>query len=129
MLREEMEFVRHYFALLQIRFENAVELITTLANKDEEAYLIPPISLQVLVENAIKHNEFSDEYPLNIHVDLNGEEMIIMNEIRSKDTRKASPGTGLSNLRERYELITSKRISVEQIEKKFIVKLPLLKIN
>ena len=129
MLRDEMGFVDHYFGLLQIRFENAVELKIDIAHEKRDDYLIPPISLQILVENAIKHNEFSDSHPLSIQIQLHNQELVITNEIRSKELIKASPGIGLKNLHERYELITSKRISIQEVGKIFTVRLPLLNIN
>ena len=129
LLKEEIEFVKHYFALLQIRFEKAVELNSSIEEKSTEQFLIPPISLQILVENAIKHNEFSDESPLIIDTQLNEEEVVVKNDIRKKDLRKANSGIGLKNLEERYELITAKKIRVEETEQRFIVSLPVLKID
>jgi sensor histidine kinase YesM len=64
LLREEMDFLKDYFSLLKIRFENAVQLKITIADEQLDQYLVAPISLQLLMENAIKHNEFSDKSPL-----------------------------------------------------------------
>jgi LytS/YehU family sensor histidine kinase len=129
MLREEIEFVNHYFALLQIRYENAVELKMLVDHSDMESYLIPPISLQILVENAIKHNEFSDAEPLVIDIQMNREQLVVKNEIHKKELGKTFSGIGLRNLKERYELITSKGILIEDVEKIFTVRLPILKID
>jgi len=93
-----------------------------------EDYLIPPISLQILIENAIKHNEFSDATPLVISVELRNRELIVRNEVKRKTLRKASSKIGLQNLSERYRLITNKEIIIEQNDKDFIVCLPVLKI-
>jgi len=129
LLKEEMEFVRHYFALLRIRFEGAVQLHILVSDPDSEQYLIPPISLQILVENAIKHNEFSDQNPLKIQIRLTGDSLTVRNEIRKKQLRKPSSGIGLKNLDERYQLITAKEMIIEARENEFVVGLPILKID
>jgi sensor histidine kinase YesM len=129
LLKEEIEFVRHYFALLRIRFEDAVHLQITVQETESEQFLIPPISLQILVENAIKHNEFSDQNPLRIQILLENESLSVKNEIRKKQLRKPSSGIGLKNLDERYQLITAKKMLIESKESEFIVALPVLKIE
>ena len=128
-LKEEIEFVKHYFALLQIRFEDAVQLHINMNEGELEQFLIPPISLQILVENAIKHNEFSDQNPLRIQIIFEGEALTVKNEIRKKQLRKPSSGIGLKNLDERYQLITAKKMLIEEKENEFIVCLPVLKIE
>lgn len=128
LLREEMDFLTGYFSLLTIRFEKAIGLEIIVPDSLYDLYLIPPISLQLLVENAIKHNEFSDRQPLVIELQVCGEELIVIHEIRRKVTRKASPRIGLSNLSERYTLVTGRDIQVGEENNTFMVKLPLLKI-
>ena len=129
LLKEEIEFVKHYFSLLRIRFEDAVELQIQVDDSIAEQYLIPPISLQILVENAIKHNEFSDQNPLRIHIQLGDQALTVRNEVRKKQLRKPSSGIGLKNLDERYQLITSKQMKIDGNETEFIVGLPVLKIE
>jgi sensor histidine kinase YesM len=128
LLREEMNFLYDYFSLLKIRFEKAVQMNVFIDEHLPDEYLIPPISLQVLIENAIKHNEFSDATPLIIIVELKNDELIVHNEVRRKTLRKASSKIGLQNLGERYKLTTNKEIIVEQNDTKFVVSLPVLKI-
>ncbi len=128
LLREEMEFLQSYFLLLQIRFEKAVELNILIKDAALDQYLIPPISLQILVENAIKHNEFSEASPLLITIEMKDEELIIHNAIKKKILRKESSKIGLQNLRERYKLTTSRQIVIEEETKYFTVHLPVLKI-
>ena len=70
LLREEMNFLQDYFSLLQIRFEKAVRLSINVDDAMLDQYLVPPISLQVLAENAIKHNEFSDSRPMVVSITL-----------------------------------------------------------
>jgi hypothetical protein len=128
LLKEEMIFLQNYFALLKIRFEKAVQMEILVDEKELDHYLIPPISLQILAENAIKHNEFSDAVPLVIEIKLVNDELVIHNPVRKKTLRKTSSKIGLQNLRERYRLITSKEIIIKEEEKDFTVVLPVLKI-
>lgn len=126
LLREEMAFLEQYFLLLRIRFERAVQLITDAGPRMPDLYLLPPISLQVLIENAIKHNEFSDEEPLIVRVAFEEEALVVSNEIRPKALRRPSSRIGLQNLNERYKLIVKKPISVSTYDNRFVVRLPLL---
>lgn len=128
LLHEEMEFLNDFFSLLKIRFEEAMQLQINIDRAVYDHYLIPPISLQILVENAIKHNEFSDAVPLVITIDMQNDELIIHNQVRKKILRKASSRIGLQNLGERYKLTTSKEISVKESSHDFTVSLPVLKI-
>jgi sensor histidine kinase YesM len=128
LLREEINFLYDYFSLLKIRFEKAVQMNVIIAEQLLNEFLIPPISLQILVENAIKHNEFSNTSPLAIIIELKNNELMVRNEVKRKTLRKASSKIGLTNLSERYKLITNKEIAMEQNDKDFIVSLPVLKI-
>ena len=128
LLREEMEFLEDYFFLLLIRFEKAVQLDVFITDEQKDGYLIPPISLQVLVENAIKHNEFSDLSPLVVTINLEGDVLVVHNAVRRKELRKPSSRIGLNYLDERYKLTTGKRIDVFATEQDFTVSLPVLKI-
>lgn len=128
LLKEEVVFLENYFSLLKIRFEKAVEMKIAVDEKEMEHYLIPPISLQILAENAIKHNEFSDAMPLCISITLVNDELIIYNPVRKKNLRKPSSRIGLQNLQERYRLTTSKEIIIKEEENDFTVKLPVLKL-
>src|SRR5882724_8963962 len=106
LLQEEVIFLNDYFSLLKIRFENAVQLKVQVDKIFYQQYLIPPISLQLLAENAIKHNEFSDEVPLAITVALKNDALIIHNDKRKKQLRKESSKIGLHNLQFSYRLTT-----------------------
>jgi LytS/YehU family sensor histidine kinase len=129
LLKDELTFLKDYFSLLKIRFEQAVQLDINFDEEITNEFLIPPISLQILIENAIKHNEFADTIPLIITIELKKDKLIIQNELRKKVLRKASSKIGLQNLSERYKLLTDKEIIIGQNEKNFVVSLPVLKIN
>ncbi|NJO25537.1 MAG: histidine kinase [Bacteroidia bacterium] len=128
LLREEMEFLLKYFSLLKIRFEKAVQLNTNIPDAALDTYLVPPISLQVLVENAIKHNEFSDAMPITIKIALKDDELVVHNAVHKKNLKKPSSKIGLNNLQERYKLTTDKEIAIEESPDSFTVRLPVLKM-
>ena len=128
LLREELEFLQSYFLLLRIRFEKAVQLQVNIKEEALDQYLIPPISLQLLAENATKHNEFSEASPLLIGIEMKDDELVVHNHVRRKELRKASSKIGLQNLGERYKLTTNKEIVVKEDENDFTVSLPILKI-
>ncbi len=129
LLCEEIEFIEDYFSLLKIRFENAVQLINNVPITLFEDTLVPPISLQVLIENAVKHNEFSDANPLIIEINANNAELIIHNKVQKKPLRKETSKIGLQNLNERYKLTAKKGIVINETGNDFTVILPLLKIE
>jgi sensor histidine kinase YesM len=129
LLREEMDFLSNYFSLLKIRFEEAIQLQIRVDQVMMDSYLVPPISLQLLIENAVKHNEFSDSKPLHILIEMQGEVLGVQNGVHKKNTRNNSSKIGLTNLKERYRLITNKEIIVKETSDNFTVELPVLRLN
>lgn len=129
LLREEMDFLQDYFYLLKIRFEEAVQLNNRIQPEMLDQFLIPPISLQILAENAIKHNEFNDSNPLVIDTMIRENVLIFHNNLRKKELRKPSSGIGLKNLNERYLLTTNNFITITEMKYDFTVSLPVLKIE
>lgn len=126
-LQDEVEFVRSYFYLLKLRFTEGLSLNINLGEGVPEGYMIPPISLQTLVENAIKHNSFSESAPLIIEVNIDTEDLIICNNYQQKEYPLLSSGIGLQNLNSRYFLLTRKTIQIIQNQDLFQVRLPLIK--
>ena len=129
LLRDEMQFMESYFLLLQIRFEKAVHLNISLDKSLLDQYLVPPISLQILAENAIKHNEFSFGVPLTLDISMDTSHLVVHNKILKKLAYRKSSKIGLQNLRERYKLTTDKDLVVEDDGSDFTVRLPLLQIE
>ena len=129
LLREEVEFLQDYFFLLKIRFELAVQLNMQIDEEVLDQYLVPPISLQILMENAIKHNEFSDNVPLVMTLEWKNEELIFQNRIRRKSLRHPSSKIGLQNLKERYRLLTKHEVIIKEDDNFFTVTLPILKFT
>jgi sensor histidine kinase YesM len=127
-LKEELEFLQSYYFLQKIRFGNNLEIdINIDANKINE--FIPPLSLQILIENAIKHNEISSEKPLKISIYIENNFLIISNNLQLKNTAESSTGIGLVNIKERYMHLTDERAEFFITNDNYIAKLPLLGIS
>ena len=124
-LKEELEFIESYFYLLQIRHDNKLQLTKEL-NEKSGVVMIPPCSLQILVENAIKHNEFTADKPLKIKISLNDHYLKVSNATRPKPYAVNSTGIGLKNLRSRYKILFNQDITIESSRENFVVKLPLI---
>ena len=124
-LADELEFIESYFYLLQIRHDNKLQLEAQFDEKSARV-MIPPCSLQILVENAIKHNEFSDSTPLRIKVTINDQYLEVSNNIKPKLYAVNSTGIGLKNLSSRYKIICREDITIATTRENFIVKLPLI---
>jgi len=124
-LNEELEFVKQYFALQKERDNDKISLEIEIQNA--EGYKIIPVSLQLLVENALKHNSMSYEKPLDIHISHGNEYVIVSNNIQRKNILESSTHTGLSNLKDRVKLIMGKEIIISEENNKFTVKLPIIR--
>lgn len=128
-LQKEIDFLQPYVYLLQQRFPQSVELKTEIDERWKHTYVVP-VALQMLVENAIKHNVLSTSKPLEIKIKANGTNSIeITNNLQPKKTKEPSSNIGLSNINQRYELITGKQITVSSTDHEFKVALPLIEIN
>lgn len=127
-LSKELDFAKNYLELQKIRFEE--NLIYSIQVESEKGLFLPPLSLQLLLENAIKHNEASQDHPLFIHILQKGKELWISNSFQPKSTpMDNSPGIGLNNISMRYTLLSDRQIEVAQDENEFLVRLPLLEIT
>jgi LytS/YehU family sensor histidine kinase len=122
-LEEEKKFLHAYLFLQQIRFGDKLKLTLSLNN---EKGMIPPLVLQMLVENAIKHNIIADDKPLHISIYRDSEYLVVENTLQKKNILiEDSTGIGLDNICKRYEFLTDKKVEVTENEK-FIVRLPLI---
>ncbi len=127
MLKEEVEFASNYFYLLKIRYQEGLKMTIELNDIITENYMLPPLSVQILIENAIKHNHFTDKVPLEIKVRVHHDKIIVTNNRNVKQFEIQSPQIGLKNLAERYMLITGNNIIIQDDKDMFSVVLPLLK--
>ncbi|MFR9649390.1 MAG: histidine kinase [Rikenellaceae bacterium] len=124
-LSEEMRFVEAYIYLFEIRYG---EKLTFDINIEEsyKNWLIPPLSLQPLLDNAVKHNIITTARPFTISIKIEDGVMVVSNEIRPKIERDPSTGIGIDNLRKRWILLAKRRIVVNDTNGIFTVKLPLI---
>ncbi len=126
-LSTELEFLNAYLFLLEIRFMNKLE-VTIKIDKSYYDYQILPIAIQLLIENAIKHNTFSKSRPLKIDVFVDDKNNLnIINNLNKRETQFASTGVGLENIIRRYALVSDKKPEFTIIDELFIARLPLLK--
>jgi two-component system, LytTR family, sensor kinase len=124
-LQTELDLVNRYFDLHRVRDEEKIALTIDYSGLDN--YQILPVSLQILLENAIKHNAATRENPLKISIYFEGANIVVRNNLQKKATQLKSTGIGLKNLAERVRLITGKELIIEETEDFFTVKIPLLK--
>ena len=125
LLRKEMKLVESYFYLLQTRYPDSLFLELDLAEESQQKK-VPPLALQLLVENAVKHNTFSIQQPLRIRITSNDQNLWVQNEIRPRTkAQKNSFAVGLDNLRARYELLGAGTPEIRKSDL-FTVKIPLL---
>lgn len=123
-IEEELKFLNSYLFLQQIRFGNKLRIKNLL---DDVHGFIPPLALQMLLENAIKHNVISEEHPLEIEIFREGESIVVRNNLQKKSKISGdSSGVGLENIRRRYEFISNQPLEVADSGGYFLVKLPLL---
>lgn len=124
-ISEEMMFIRSYIYLHKSRCGNGLSTEISI-DKNDEVKLIPPQTIQMLVENAIKHNITSSGKPLFIKIYTKGSHLIVENNLQLKLSHQKKTGTGLQNIRDRYKLLCSKEISIESSEQIFRVSVPML---
>lgn len=125
-IQAELDFLDSYIFLMHIRHQNSIQLINELDEKTKLSGMIPPASLQMLVENAIKHNRFSVAEPLVITMKNDNGCLQVSNELRKKAVPETSGGIGLENIRKRYELVSGQDIAVSQEDGKFTVSIPII---
>ncbi len=124
-LQEEIDFIEKFIFLLKTRFEN--KLIVDLDIKAESDELIVPLSLQLLVENAVKHNEISSANPLNIKISRNKDSITMVNPIRLKNVNPDSKQIGLTNLKQQYAYFSERKPEIQTVDNQFLVNFPILK--
>jgi len=127
-VEKELEFARDYLALQQIRFEDSLKYEIDVDHTHKR--FLPPLSIQLLLENAIKHNAFSADKPLHISIRQKEEYLVVTNTYQPKKvSKKESKGIGLTNIEKRYEQLTNRQPSVISTKSEFRVELPLLQVR
>lgn len=125
-VNDEMNFVNSYLYLQQLRYGDNlkvnIKIDATILN-----FSIPPMSVQMLLENAIKHNEISTAFPLKITIDNDDKYIVVKNNLQKIETKDTSLGIGISNLKERYNMITDIPAEFYVRNNEYIAKIPVLK--
>ncbi len=124
-LRDEMTYVGMYSDLLKVRFQEGLVIETTIPEEDMAKSVIP-CSVQLLVENATKHNAVSPENPLKVSIVSDGETLTVSNNLIPRITPSQSSGLGLNYIREQYDSRSPKGVQITKTEDNYTVKLPLL---
>jgi sensor histidine kinase YesM len=122
---EELAFAKTYMNLLKMRFENSLfyEMPTTAISAEAK---VVPLSLQLLLENTVKHNVVSEQRPLHIRIYLEGDYLAVQNDYQKKEVLQERQGVGLQNIINRYGIITNRKVLIAQNEQTFTVKIPIL---
>ncbi|MCL2681915.1 MAG: histidine kinase [Bacteroidales bacterium] len=125
-LKKELDFVNSYAYLMSIRYGDNLNIQYDI-DEIYNDFFIMPISLQLLIENAIKHNVINDKYPLTIHIKTTKNDTIkVCNTIQPKINIESSEGVGLANLAERYQLLFGLKVVIRRNDF-FEVEIPLIK--
>ena len=122
---EELNFARTYMSLLKMRFEDSIifEIPDKASNPESK---VVPLSLQLLLENAVKHNMVTTTKPLHVIIYEDGDYLVVMNNLQPKQIVKKSSGVGLENIKQRYQLLSKRIVHINQREKDFAVAIPML---
>jgi len=124
-VEEELSFARTYMELLHMRFEDSITFELPASVADPEGKVVP-LSLQLLLENAVKHNVVSEQRPLHIRISVEGNELVVENSLQKKQVLSERKGVGLRNIVERYAILTDRRMTVRETDTHFMVRLPIL---
>ena len=124
-VEEELAFAKTYMNLLKMRFENSITFDLPSDYNNPEAKVVP-LSLQLLLENTIKHNVVSEQRPLHIKIYIENNYLIVANNLQKKEILQERKGVGLQNIVNRYGLISERKVLVEETQIEFKVKIPIL---
>lgn len=127
-VEDELEFAKTYCELLKTRFEDSVDFVFDVKKEDYRRFVVP-LSLQLLLENCIKHNFATSSKPLVIKIYSEIDTLCIENNLQVREQMKESSGIGLANIVQRYSLLTTRNVFVEKSEDYFKVKLPVLSVK
>jgi len=124
-VREELPFIESYIFLLKTRFDRNLKVIMDIPEEIKNFH-VAPIVIQLLLENAIKHNIVSKLKPLTIRIFEKEHYLVVQNNMQLKSSTEVSSRVGLNNIRKRYEYLTTKKVIIEENNENFTVKIPLL---
>ncbi|MBE9464455.1 sensor histidine kinase [Dyadobacter subterraneus] len=125
-LKDEMNFLETYTFLLRTRFKEKVVIEANLSAHDLETYSLIPLTLQLLIENAIKHNTMSLANPLHVRIFIEEEMLVVCNPLQKRNLTEPTTQLGLKNIINRYNLLLNRQVIVEKTAEDFVVKIPLI---
>ena len=128
LLSEEMAFIDSYIYLIKTRFEENIQFNVKI-NATSRNKMLPPLTVQMLVENAIKHNIITEKQPLVINIIEESPDYLVVSNTLNKNRSETTTGTGLGNIRNRYSHFTEKPVTVSEENATFQVRIPLLEIE
>jgi ligand-binding sensor domain-containing protein len=125
-LEEELELLDSYLFIQKKRFGSALQVFIDIDPEIKKSTWVPPLVLQLLAENAVKHNTVSKDKPLNITIFTDHDQIVVRNNINYKLEKEESEGVGLKNIKNRYKLLTEREVKLEENNMEFIIKLPII---
>lgn len=124
-LTVELAFIQHYTSLLETRFGKALQILIRI-NEGDKGRSIVPVTLQILIENAIKHNIVDPDKPLRIEITSDDQYLRVSNNLQVRSLVETSNKMGLENLKSLYSFLTTRPVIIEQLDDHFSVKVPLI---
>lgn len=125
LLKTELDFIQHYISLLQTRFQRSLTIKIEISQEAEDLHIVP-VTIQILIENAIKHNVLDPQRPLSIEIFTSGDYLVVSNNLQLRSHVETSNKQGLDNMKSLYKFLTDRPVVVEENEQRFSVKIPLV---
>lgn len=128
-IQDELDCIHDYVYMLQIRFGENLQFDLNEEGLSNKSHIVP-LSLQLLVENAVKHNIISNKKPLHIKIEKGiDDNLLVINNLQVKSQKMPSTGIGLTNIKSRYEILTDRKVEIKETTEDFIVSIPLLDVT
>lgn len=124
-VEEELSFLEHYIHLLQVRYGEKLQVDIDIPQAIRK-HQIPVLTLQLLVENAVKHNEISKAHPLSVKIGMESDHLVVSNPIRARKSLPGTSGKGLANINKRFSNLTGSTLKIQNSDGLFKVSLPLV---
>jgi len=124
-LKTELDFIKAYIYLYELRFANMLKFDINISDQLNNS-LIAPMTIQMLIENAVKHNIVSKKKQLTVKITTTDEYLFVTNNLQKKPVKEYSSEMGLKNIKSRYTFVCDKEVIVEETDELFTVKIPLI---
>lgn len=125
LLKTELDFIQHYISLLRTRFQNALIIKCEIEPITYDLNIVP-VTIQILIENAVKHNVIDKDRPLTIDIYTSGDYLVVSNNVQLRTHVETSNKVGLDNMKSLYQFLTERPVIIEENEERFSVKIPLV---